>query len=1193
MESDDLCTLKNLDENSLIDTLENRYKNSQIFTNSGLFLISINPYRSLDLFTDKIAQSYRENHAQSKPHIFSMLEQCMRDSCIYGEHTIIINGDSGAGKTECARQMLKYMEISILKDVDIILESLGNCKTILNDNSSRFGKLIRLNRKMKIETYLLERSRVTDVSNGERNFHIFYYILANRKESLSNDFINFDINSGIMNLSGDSFVSKFDETKAILPTPDYSFSNLQSLVDSYNDVSKSFNNLSIDFKEIEEIILGVMYMGSIQIENNQIVKNEKYYKVLEFLHFEESVFEDLLLRKRLRINGEEIIKQLSQNESIVIRNSLARLIYEAVFYYVVNEINEEISKISISVEKLNILDIFGFENFEENGLDQFCINWCNEHIHSHFVKDTFNYQKDLLVSEGVDFEGSGNDVETKLNNCNMENTSLDLIQRRVGITDLISEECKINGNASNLGLKLKKYLNLQIKPTNKMIFRHFNGEIAYSLDDFIEKNKEKFNDGIITRLFNTPIPFVKYFIKTCTQSQNIIETYKESLMSLMNIIKVTKVKYIKCVKPNTTKEPLKFDKSIVIKQLKSSGIFESVSLSKHLFPHMIHIGEFKKRYPFSDLNEPYLTQGKTMAFFNNEGLLDLEIKRSNYIEIQKLHIKSLFNTVILRKLVSLIVQSKKPMVIDEMKNNSIPSEMENSKIKKETIDFNQSDDSKTVVNKLRKAEQECLSMVSSIEEYFSEDIQSIKNIEESIKNDNSLEEENRQLKKIVCDLKNELKMLKQMKTSSKAVNSSIINNKFSDLINQESPRPERELERLQTKFKEISFSKEVSFLKETTTNRTSLYSIFKAIIQLFIENIPQYSDKKYTKDEIFSFSQSMCYVIMASFEEGFENSFDIFIEELEKQVPSFQENLSHVIYILNNLIELKLIFKDRLNALHIYESVKDPSKHSIELEIRFVEYILNELDTSIKNLIDHVGVLISETVSDILPYSILDYEPLKHMNNKKEGILKKIFSGPSIDRLIQYLEYFYNLCDYFYTENNVKMAIVSFALSSIDQITFNSLMTKRITLNSNKCYEIKYNLAEIEKFCFNIGFKDGFMNLLHMNEAMKIMSAISRLDFIPKNDRTGEEYEKEYRTVKEVIDNSFLTHIQINLIITKFDDNTLFMKFPSDGSRGKLISSPKMTKIDIEGFFSETKFVEPSYLPKKQLMKILKYFHEC
>ncbi|KAM0680316.1 Myosin type-2 heavy chain 1 [Glugoides intestinalis] len=1140
MESDNLCKLKILDEASLIEALKERYLNSCIYTNSGLFLISINPYEETNLYSNEVAELYRKRGDGLQPHVYDILEQCRIDKDIYGEHTIIINGDSGSGKTECTKYMLKYLGVPVLTDAEEILESFGNCKTLLNDNSSRFGKLIRLNETLSIETFLLERSRVTGHVSGEGNFHIFYYILAKNRHPLENDYIYFK-------------------------------EPLDSQIESYNNVLMAFLKFDIDFKEIEEIVLGIIYLGSIKIEQGVIHKSEKYFTALQLLSLNESAFDDFLLKKQIKVNHEEIITSLSDAESYLQRNSLARMLYENVFQYVLLMINKKLSKIQVSTEKLNILDIFGFENFENNGLNQFCINWCNERIHNHFVRDTFEYEKNILASEGLDFQG-GADIGSILKNCNIKSTALEKIEKPIGIVDLILEESIINGSALNLGYKLNKYLGLKVSPANKVSIDHFNGKVFYSLSDFFEKSKEKCAiDKAFVSIFKEGVnekEYFKYLFSVATTSKNTVGSFRNSLNNLFNIIEKTRVKYVKCIKPNTTKAAFVFDKEVVLKQLKCCGIFESVVLSRYLFPHAMKCASFKARYPFSDLKEKYLTIGKTRVFFNNDALLELEKRRNEYVKELDEHIKMFFKAIVHKHV---LIQLQKPM------NEDI-------------IDIKE-DTSKTL-EVFKVNENKCLRLVEQIEEQTLSDLRNVGNqvIERKEEIDaNQLKEENMQLKKMITDLENELKLIKHMKAASKMINGQIFSAKYKNAEKSMSESFEGELERLKQKFQDLQFS------NESNSDEITLYSIFKSLIELFLDNIPAYSEQQYMKNEILCFAQCVYYTICSSFKKHPANTFKVFLEELNKQMPNFQESLPSALYIISNLIELRVLFKDRLSGQIAFPStgietqIGDNVDNST-IEIEFMRDIVNELDVSIKTILLHFSDLVAETISEVLPHAILDFEPLKHLNSKSK-IMKNLFGGPTISRLVQYLEYFHEICNYFYLDPSISIDIMTFSLSVIDQVTFNSLLMKKKFLNFDKCYEINYNLSEIEKFCFNIGFRDGFFKMKHVKEALKVATMISRLELIPSAERRGKVFEDEYKLVRESVGKSSLSHSQINTIVSKFE-SVLFEPLQYDGDERKFIIKPQIGFPDLDLFTSDTCFIEPSYLPPTSLLKVLKFFYD-
>lgn len=581
-----------------------------------------------------------------------------------------------------------------------------------------------------------------------------------------------------------------------------------------------------------------------------------------------------------------------------------------------------------------------------------------------------------------------------------------------------------------------------------------------------------------------------------------------------------------------------------------------------------------------------------------------------------------------------IIQSRKPMKMSSVQNANSMSEEE---LSDEAGDGRllREDQRSSYVSQVRKNEDQCMRVLTRLEKDALKDFNGVNAISntskeslEDLDSPKTLEDENKHLKKIISDLQNELKIIRHMKISAKHLNSQILSSKYE--VRQDGSMG-NELETLQQKFQDLAFI-------GCCSNNISPFGIFRSFVELFVENIPIYSEQPHSKDEILCFSQCTYYMICSSFQHSTKYFFEVFIDELNKQAPLFQENLANVLYILSNLIELRCLFKERLDTLKSIfrdgsEAFKELAKHpsllllgmdpagsppreettsgeeilggkahermqsvsaDFSTEVDFTEYILKELDVSIRNLMDHLGVLLTESLSDILPHAILDYEPLKEINNKTKAIKKWLFPGPSISRMIQYLEYFRGIADYYYLPPAFALSIISFSLSVADQITFNSVVMRKKFLSFSKCYEIKYNLAEIEKFCFNIGFRDGFLNLLHVNEAMKIASAISRLELLqePKcaSEGNGAEYHLAYNAAQEIIDNSFLNSSQISSIVSKFH-KPVFEYDGQDLGSCKLVSPPKISCPDMSQCSSESRFVEPSYLPQKSLSKILQYFH--
>jgi len=1386
----DLCKLKDLDDESLITALRRRYSSSQIYTNCGFLLISINPYKDIENYNSKLASCYKNKIKHPEPHVYSVVESCIQEEPIYGESTIIIGGESGSGKTECARTILKYLNIGSMDNIDLILESFGNCKTKYNDNSSRFGKLIRItDNKASINIFLLEKTRVTGYKENERNFHIFYYILAAKNISLTNDFINFDVKMGVRDLHDNASVKgsfSGEASKKIKDRPlDLTFSNIVSMVKTYQEIRKSFEIIGIDFSFVENVLLGILYIGSIEIKNNTVVKSSYFEKALELLMLEESDVENFLLRKILKINKEEIRKPYSQNESLVMRNSLARQIYMQLFNYIVFRVNRYLSGISTETKNLNILDIFGFENFEQNGLDQFCINWCNEKLHDLYVRETFEFQKDTLISEDICDKKIVDEIRDK---CNMRPSSLSTIEKDVGLADLILEESFINGDAKNLGQKIKNVLSLKITPNNKLIFEHFNGEVEYDLDDFLMKNKEKCilsphilmkldkemdrqflaskhmsekeaseklkfsqdsrdhssqSENFTSKTFDNlknERPFKQNSKDDTTESftlrngDNVIGHFKENLDYLFAIIKKTRIKYIKCIKPNNMKLPMQFDKDIVYSQLKSSGVLDSICLSRFLYPHSFEIEDFSAKYPFYDFSKTNLViKGKTKVFLNNDALNELELKKTHFVTELANNIK-LFCKICAQKLRSTKKRDRGKKYLNVFRSSSMAkkiraanktgkskhleggdqdhsqnlcknetlknglkySEPNNTEcnssgstelqtkldnVKLPSADHNADDnsiDSKTDVkgdsqaengekksevkaetgNKLDKKAifNRLAKMKSCIDKYIKKTIYetSTKEIENKIK-DLSFKTETGILmekhrvesnKAEPAETSHESYKLKKLKKDrrlyfslvNKLKNEMIADISRVDKFNKESSRRENEKEAELVKIenqmlKEIinSLKDELDLVKSSITSKntnnemfldrlgdekseakmikseflksnknyksfvgdgrkTSVYNVFGFLMHAYIENSPLYSTTVYSKNEILSLAHTIYDILFLIDQNEIEANFKICIDEIDKRLLDFQENISKATFILSNLIELRSLFQERYNQMKVQEksAIFKGGNGNVESQIfKNYEFILKELEISIKNLFEQICTLQKEGISDLLPFSVLEHQKIQDFKTKPKF---KLFAPPTISSLVEHLEYFYDLSLYFYLPSSFVLSSTSYVLSHIDQICFNSLLIRKKFLTFEKCYQIKYNLAELEKFCFNIGFRDGFMNLLNISEAINVSCAIARIDagMCDKADPENKSANlPEEQSLNEILDSTFLNAPQINSLCLLFE-KAILKKLPNDKSHKKFIDEPCVVFPKLNKLKPVACLENPSYLPSKCISNIYK-----
>ncbi|KAI5176652.1 hypothetical protein PAEPH01_2414 [Pancytospora epiphaga] len=328
------------------------------------------------------------------------------------------------------------------------------------------------------------------------------------------------------------------------------------------------------------------------------------------------------------------------------------------------------------------------------------------------------------------------------------------------------------------------------------------------------------------------------------------------------------------------------------------------------------------------------------------------------------------------------------------------------------------------------------------------------------------------------------------------------------------------------------------------------------------------------------------YFILGVFpEKAFHENLGICLDEINKRLSGFEENISLVAFVLSNLVELRVILTNS-NDTQAYSQV----------------------DPVVTTLFNHLCSMQTASLDDLLPAAILDYQHLKEFR-VRESIYKKIFAGPSITKLIDHLSYFYSLDAYFYLPDVIVINNLSYLLSYMDYVCFNSLLTKRKFLNTNRCIQIKYNLSEIEKFCFNMSFHHGFYNMAYMREAARLAMALSSgsIGNLPVNENTMKSRnisENTFTTfdnfgnacsfsvtrsenIGDLIENSLLNLLQINTIVELFENSPLKVTGDSKNIK-KYIDEPRPVVPSLSELTTRSKFIKPKYLPDKSLKSIFK-----
>ncbi|AFN83815.1 myosin heavy chain [Encephalitozoon romaleae SJ-2008] len=870
MENDDLCELNDLNEDAILNILEKRYASGRIYTKSGLVFLALNPYESINPYDRKSLQPFSDSTGST--HVHDVAEASYQDLLVHGNQTIVISGESGSGKTENTKLVIKYLVERTASNTSIerkitaanaILEAFGNARTILNDNSSRFGKRIKLIFDGKItgarfETYLLEKSRVTHHETGERNFHIFYQFCASKDFRIKNDFI--DTSSHLGNKE-----------------------SIVQLSENYVATCSAMKSVGITrIKEIEDCLLGILYLGSIQFSDDgilKVIRNECFTEFCKLHHIQEEVFEESLVKFSIQVKGETIEVFNTLKQAVTIRNSMARLLYSNIFNYITASINNCLSgsgELSISV-----LDIFGFEIFESNGLDQLCINWTNEKIQNDFIRKVFREKQEMYKEEGIEWK----DVEFFDNNqCIID------FEKPCGLMDLISEESfNAWGNTKNLNMKIKSYLNGNIKTKfdDKIIVSHYAGDVEYDLRLFLDKNREKGSLKI----------FKNDLIVDEQSKEDLVKYFKDSMNKLLHSINETQAKYIKCIRPNAYKKPKAFDRSLVSKQLAECGILETIRVSKQCFPQEIRKDKFENRYRIlgSTLFEMVdVKKGKTRYFMSNETLKILEIRRFLFHDECFRNIRSALRSYLSRRSVD----------------------------KKQGITFV----SKSVDGSVPPIEHDSMELLVEGDG----DTEELQDSKEGA-------EEQRSYKEIIRDLELKIEQYKRFcEAPCRNCKSLELKYRFQSEALKKKNMVELELEKYKAKVEDLErllSEREEDDDSQMSVSFTNSYNVFSCLVQLYLEFVPTFSNEEVPKPEALSLAHSALYAVNKLGKDVVESSVCI-MNEISLKLHMFERNIHKVSFILSNLIEYESILRGHgiNNVSEIKNLISILFKHLCELQ---------------------------------------------------------------------------------------------------------------------------------------------------------------------------------------------------------------------------------------------------------------------
>ncbi|KAM8900362.1 unconventional myosin-XIX [Spinachia spinachia] len=625
---DDLTKVNPVTPLTVLKCLQARYSAKVFYTHAGCTLVALNPFEPIpNLYSLDVMKEYHgaRQPQEFKPHIFIVAEEAYRN--VQGQRepvnqSLVVSGESGAGKTWTSRCLMKYyatvaasasavksqntverIERRVL-DSNPIMEAFGNACTLRNNNSSRFGKYIQLQLDRcqllvgaSVQTYLLEKTRVACQLANERNFHIFYQMMKGATDEQRKEW-------------------KMPRSRRFVWLP-----NAEKTVeeDCFDETVEAMVHLGINAerqRQIFQILAGILQLGNVNFssstdESQQCDLDEQskdfWQRAAELLCVTARELRTCLTVRTLKAGKQSVLKPCSRAECSMRRDCLAKVIYAQLFDWLVTFINNSIcADRSTWCNFIGVLDVYGFECFQINNLEQLCINYANEKLQQHFVAHYLKAQQEEYVSEGLEWSF----VKYQDNQ-----RCLDLLDGSpVSVFSLLNEESRLNrvSDASTFMVRLEKELcvngNISWDKFSKVphfTVAHYAGKVNYHMERMVEKNKDPVPPELTHLLQTSDNPLLRQIFSdketenTTTKGLSrvtVVSKFKNSLESLMKILHTTTPHYTRCIKPNPDCKPLTFKKEEVLLQLEACGIVETIHISAAGFPIRIPFKSFMRRY---------------------------------------------------------------------------------------------------------------------------------------------------------------------------------------------------------------------------------------------------------------------------------------------------------------------------------------------------------------------------------------------------------------------------------------------------------------------------------------------------------------------------------------------------------------------------------------------------------------------
>ncbi|XP_061761698.1 myosin heavy chain, fast skeletal muscle-like [Nerophis ophidion] len=653
---EDMAMMTHLNEPSVLFNLKDRYAAWMIYTYSGLFCVTVNPYKWLPVYDSVVVSAYRgKKRMEAPPHIFSVSDNAYQNMLTDRENqSVLITGESGAGKTVNTKRVIQYFATiavaggsekkepapgkiqGTLEDQIIsanpLLEAFGNAKTLRNDNSSRFGKFIRIHfgttgklASADIETYLLEKSRVTYQLSAERSYHIFYQIMTGHKPELiemlliSTNPYDFPLIS-----QGQISVASIDDKEELVAT------------DTATDILGFTNEEKMS---IYKLTGAVLHYGNMKFKQKQREEQaepdgtEVADKVAFLMGLNSADLLKGLCYPRVKVGNEFVTKGQTVPQVTNAVGALAKSVYEKMFLWMVIRINEMLDTKQQRQFYIGVLDIAGFEIFDFNSMEQLCINFTNEKLQQFFNHHMFVLEQEEYKKEGIDWEFI--DFGMDLAAC------IELIEKPMGIFSILEEECMFP-KASDTSFKNKLYDQhlgknnafqkpkvVKGRPEAHFSLVHYAGTVDYNICGWLEKNKDPLNESVVQLYQKSSLKLLSFLYASFSGAegdsggdkggkkggkkkggsfQTVSAVFRENLGKLMTNLRSTHPHFVRCLIPNEIKTPGIMDNHLVIHQLRCNGVLEGIRICRKGFPSRILYADFKQRYRI--LNASAIPEGQ-------------------------------------------------------------------------------------------------------------------------------------------------------------------------------------------------------------------------------------------------------------------------------------------------------------------------------------------------------------------------------------------------------------------------------------------------------------------------------------------------------------------------------------------------------------------------------------------------------